>query len=68
MDSMVTLFMAITGGVNWEECYLPLSAVSMLAQGLMHMPPGSRSHVLWPIAPLGCHPNRFSAVAHLLDL
>eukprot|EP00438_Fugacium_kawagutii_P027541 Skav222825 [mRNA] locus=scaffold4760:49758:56909:+ [translate_table: standard] len=24
MDSMMTLFMAITGGINWEDAYIPL--------------------------------------------
>lgn len=37
MDSMMTLFMAITGGINWEECYKPLKDVSLLAMGFMNL-------------------------------
>lgn len=35
MDSMHTLFMAITGGLNWFDAYAPLRKVSLMALWLM---------------------------------
>ena len=35
MDSMHTLFMAITGGLNWFDAYAPLRQVSLVALWLM---------------------------------
>lgn len=37
IDSMVTLFKSITGGINWSEAYLPLKQVSLLAVSLMNL-------------------------------
>eukprot|EP00435_Cladocopium_sp_Y103_P037395 s131_g9.t2 len=37
MDSMHTLFMAITGGVNWFDAYAPLRKVSLAALWLMNL-------------------------------
>lgn len=37
MDSMVTLFKSITGGINWAEAYVPLKQVSLLALSLMNL-------------------------------
>jgi len=37
MDSMITLFMSITGGINWEEAYTPLRQVSVVALWLMNL-------------------------------
>ncbi|CAK9076731.1 unnamed protein product [Durusdinium trenchii] len=37
MDGMVTLFMSITGGINWEDAYDPLREVSWVAQWLMNL-------------------------------
>ena len=34
-ESMLTLFMAITGGVDWEETLEPLRKISILAAGCM---------------------------------
>lgn len=35
MDGMHTLFMAITGGLNWFDAYAPLRKVSLMALWLM---------------------------------
>ncbi|CAL1139385.1 unnamed protein product, partial [Cladocopium goreaui] len=37
MDSMMTLFMSITGGINWLDAYAPLREVSPIALGLMNL-------------------------------
>lgn len=37
MDSMHTLFMAITGGLNWFDAYAPLRKVSLMALWLMNL-------------------------------
>jgi len=37
MDSMMTLFMAITGGINWEESYRGLKEVGLVAMGMMNL-------------------------------
>ena len=36
-SGMVTLFMSITGGINWEDAYDPLREVSWVAQWLMNL-------------------------------
>ena len=36
-DSMMTLFMSITGGINWLDAYAPLREVSPIALGLMNL-------------------------------
>eukprot|EP00434_Breviolum_minutum_P037604 symbB.v1.2.033349.t1/scaffold4132.1/size44191/2 len=37
MDSMMTLFMAITGGINWEDSYIGLKDVGLVAMGMMNL-------------------------------
>lgn len=37
MDSMMTLFMSITGGINWFEAYEPLRQVSLMALWLFNL-------------------------------
>jgi len=37
VDSMHTLFMSITGGINWEDAYEPLKKVSLVAVALMNL-------------------------------
>eukprot|EP00913_Durusdinium_trenchii_P002478 g2290.t1 len=37
LNSMMTLFFSITGGVNWYDVYVPLRDVSQLAIGLMNL-------------------------------
>lgn len=37
MDSMVTLFKSITGGIDWADAYVPLRDVSLLALSLMNL-------------------------------
>jgi hypothetical protein len=34
---MMTLFMSITGGINWLDAYAPLREVSPIALGLMNL-------------------------------